>query len=57
MRDEFADERQTDARTFVGARARALDAVEAFEDSRQVRRRNADAGVGDRKLDAARLAT
>ena len=50
-RDEFSDERQTDSRALVGARAGALDTVEAVEDSRQVVRRNADARVGDRELD------
>ena len=49
---QLVHQRQADARALVGARARALDAVEALEQARQLVLRDADAGVRDRQLDA-----
>ena len=43
---------QADARAFVRAGASVLDAVEPFEHARQIVLGNADAGIGDAKLDA-----
>ena len=57
---QFLHEREPDARAFVRAGARVLDAVEALEDARQVGVGNADAGVAhararrDRRATAAR---
>ena len=56
-RDQLLDQRQADARAFVGARARALDAVEALEDARQLLARNADAGVARPQSSTSRRAT
>src|SRR5580658_7993005 len=43
--NELLDERETDAGAFVAARMCALDAVEAFEDARQVLLTDADARI------------
>ena len=43
--DQFLDERQADARTFISAPARFYNAVETLEQLRQIFRRHADAGV------------
>ena len=48
---QFLDQGEADAGAFVDAPARALDAVEAIEDSGQVALANPDAGVPDGELD------
>ena len=50
--DQLLHQRQADAGALVGAAARALDAVEALEDVRQLLGGNAGAGVAHRQLDA-----
>ena len=47
-RTSSCDQRQPDAGAFVRAAARALDPVEALEEARQLRGRDADAGVAHR---------
>jgi hypothetical protein len=45
--DQFLDQRETDARAFVGAGSRALDAMKALEQARPFGFRNPHPGVGD----------
>ncbi len=40
-------DRQTNARSLKSARARLVDAIEAFKDMRELFRGKADAGIGD----------
>ncbi len=49
---QLLDERQPDARAFVRAGARVLDAMEALEHAGKISLGNADAGIGDAQLDA-----
>ena len=49
---QLLDERQSDARAFVRAGARVLDAMEALEHAGKIGLGNADAGIGDAQLDA-----
>ena len=51
--DQLLHQRQADAGALVRAAARALDAVEALEQARQLVRRDADAGVADRQFQRA----
>ena len=48
---QFLHERQADARAFVRAGSRVLDAMEALEDAGQIGVGNADARVRDAQLD------
>jgi hypothetical protein len=48
--DQLLDRRQPDAGAFVGAPARALDAMETVEDPRHLRFGNVRAGIADSQL-------
>ena len=47
--DQFLHQRQADSRALVASPSRAFDTMEAFEDARQLVRRDAGAGVLDRE--------
>ena len=49
------DDRKPEPRAALGARTRAIDAVEALGEARQVLGRDADAGVAHHELRAAGL--
>jgi hypothetical protein len=48
---QFGDEGEADTGTLVGPASRPLDPLEALEQPRLVRRRDADARVGHGELD------
>src|SRR6478735_8616816 len=52
---QLLHKRKANARAFVGSPFRTLHPVKALEQPRQLIRRNAGAGVGDRKLEMAVL--
>ena len=52
--DQLLHQREADAGAFMGAAARALDAVEALEEARELCRGNAGAGVADGSTAVAR---
>ena len=53
--DQLLNQRQTNSAPLVRTRARVRDAVESFEETRNLVRRNADAGIANDELGVCRV--